>query len=273
MNAPPMQRRERLLLLSILACGLGIRLIAISQPFVDAWSWRQADVAMIAETFYRAGFNVFYPQVNWAGRAPGYVGTEFPLVPLIAALLYGVFGVQDWIGRAVSVLFYALSLPLLYLLVRKTSNAQSALAGVGLYTLTPLGIFASRAFMPDMASLSLSIAALYLFARWLERAPHATLFIAMSLATSLAILVKPSALLIGAPLLVIAWDKHGARGIFRRELAAFAALSLIGPLAWYAHASCISVTYAPYHFFGGEGSRSRTWAGTGASSGAWRRRA
>lgn len=67
----------------------------------------------------------------------------------------------------------------------------------------PTSSFAGRAFMPDMASLSLSIIALYLFARWLERAPAATLFVAMSLATSLAILVKPPAVLISVPLLAM----------------------------------------------------------------------
>jgi hypothetical protein len=86
MNSPPVRQHELFLFLTILVCGLGIRLIAISQPFIDAWSWRQADVATIAENFDRAGFNIFYPQVNWAGNDPGYVGTEFPLEPFIAAL-------------------------------------------------------------------------------------------------------------------------------------------------------------------------------------------
>jgi 4-amino-4-deoxy-L-arabinose transferase-like glycosyltransferase len=253
MSLLPVRRHELLLLLSILVCGLAIRLIAISQPFIDAWSWRQADVAMIAENFYRGGFNILSPQVNWAGNAPGYVGTEFPLVPFIAALLYRVFGVQDWIGRSVSVLFYTVSLPFFFFLVREISNARGALVAVGIYTLAPLSIFASRSFMPDMTSLSLSIIALYLFAKWLERAPNATLFVVMSLATSLAILVKPPAVLIGVPLLAMAWSKYGAREIIRREWLAFAALALIGPLAWYTHAYYISVTYAPYHFFGGGG--------------------
>jgi 4-amino-4-deoxy-L-arabinose transferase-like glycosyltransferase len=246
----PGRRREWLLVGAILACALGIRLIAISQPYVDAWSWRQADVAMIAENFYRHGFALFYPQINWAGTAPGYVGTEFPLVPFLAALLYGMFGVQAWIGRAVSVGFFALSVPFLYRLVRQTSNSHAALWAVTIYTLTPLSIFASRAFMPDMASLSLSLVALSLFATWLERAPHATLFIATSLATSLAILVKLPAVLIGVPLLAMAWDKYGVRAIHRRELVALAALALSGPLAWYTHAYRISLTYPPYHFFG-----------------------
>ena len=66
---------------------------------------------MIAENFYRTGFNIFYPRVNWAGNTPGYVGTEFPLVPFIASMVYGVFGVHDWIGRSISVLFYTVSCP------------------------------------------------------------------------------------------------------------------------------------------------------------------
>jgi hypothetical protein len=78
MNSLPIRRHELLLLSAILACGLAIRVIEISQPFVDAWSRREADVAMIAENFYRTGFNIFQPQVNWAGNAPRYVGTEFP---------------------------------------------------------------------------------------------------------------------------------------------------------------------------------------------------
>jgi 4-amino-4-deoxy-L-arabinose transferase-like glycosyltransferase len=246
----PGRRREQLLLCAILAGGLGIRLIAISQPYVDAWSWRQADVAMIAENFYRHGFALFYPRVNWAGTAPGYVGTEFPLVPCLAAVLYAAFGVQAWVGRAVSVAFFALSVPFLYRLVRQTSNARAALWAVAIYSLTPLGIFASRSFMPDMASLSLSLVALSLFATWLERAPQATLFLATSLAISLAILVKLPAILIGVPLVAMAWGKYGVQALCRRELVALAALGLSAPLAWYTHAYHISLTYPPYHVFG-----------------------
>ena len=205
---------------------------------------------MISENFYWHGFALFYPQINWAGTAPGYVGAEFPVVPFLASLLYGIFGVQAWIGRAVSVAFFAVSVPFLYLLVHKTSNACVALWSVAIYSLTPLSIFASRAFMPDMAALSLSLMALALFATWLERAPRATLFLATSLVISLAILVKLPAVLIGVPLLAMAWDKYGVRAIYRRELVALAALALSGPLAWYTHAYRISFTYPPYHVFG-----------------------
>jgi hypothetical protein len=242
--------QERLLLLALLVVGLGIRLIAMTQPFVDSWSWRQADGAMIAESFYRHGFNLWYPQINWAGPAPGYVGTEFPLVPFLAAVGYLPFGVQDWIGRAISVAFFMASVPFLYLLVRQISNARSGLLTAGVYSLTPLSVFTSRSFMPDMASLSCSLAALYLFAAWLARAPHPCLFLATSLATGLAILVKAPAVIIGLPLFYMAWQTYGAQLFRQRALWGFSALSLLPPMIWYTHAYLISRTHYPYHFFG-----------------------
>jgi 4-amino-4-deoxy-L-arabinose transferase-like glycosyltransferase len=57
-------------------------------------------------------------------------------------------------------MFFALFVPLFYGLVHKTSNPRVAFWAVGIYILTPLSIFASRAFMPDMAALSLSLVAL-----------------------------------------------------------------------------------------------------------------
>jgi hypothetical protein len=232
----------------------------VTQPFVDHWSWRQADVAMIAENFYRHGFHLLYPQINWAGPAPGYVGTEFPLVPFLAAGLYRMFGVQDWIGRAISVAFFAASVPFLYLLMKRVSTAPSGLFAVGVYTLTPLSVLTSRSFMPDMASLSCSIAALALCAEWLTRAPHTPLFLAASVATSLAILIKAPAIIIGLPLGYMAWTAYGAQLWRRRALWGFAAVALLPAAVWYAHAYWISRAYPPYHFFRAGGVAIMDWA-------------
>ena len=257
---PRFQRQEWALVLALLAVGCLIRLWAVTQPFVDHWSWRQADVAMIAENFYRHGFNIFYPQINWAGPVPGYVGTEFPLVPFLAAGLYQIFGVQDWIGRALLVGFFAASVPFLYLLITRVSTAQSGLFAVGVYTLTPLSVLTSRSFMPDMASLSCAIAALALFAEWLTRAPHTPLFLAMSIATSLAILLKAPAIIIGLPLGYMAWTAYGAHLFRRRALWGFAAVALLPAAVWYTHAYGISRSYPPYHFFGASGIAIMDWA-------------
>src|SRR6266516_3809957 len=82
-------------LIFVLVPGIILRMLYIDQPFVDAWSWREADMATIARNFYRNGFNVFYPQINWAGSDPGYVGTEFQLVSLLASAMYVPFGIHE----------------------------------------------------------------------------------------------------------------------------------------------------------------------------------
>src|SRR5690349_12205760 len=64
--------------IAIAMCVLGVaaRLVLINQPYIDRWSWRQSDVAAIARNFSENGFHFAYPQIDWAGPTPGYVGTE-----------------------------------------------------------------------------------------------------------------------------------------------------------------------------------------------------
>jgi len=71
-------------MVSILA--VAARLILIDQPFIDHWSWRQSDVAAIARNYFLGGFHFARPQIDWAGDQPGYVGTEFPILPFTAAV-------------------------------------------------------------------------------------------------------------------------------------------------------------------------------------------
>ena len=245
--------REVLVLAGIVALALTVRLVNISQPYVDEWSYKQGTIAMIAENFYRNGFNIFYPQINWAGDAAGYIGTEFPLVPFLASLLYVPFGVQDWIGRSVSVAFSLLALPFFYLLVKKISNERSALFAAVIYALAPLSLFASRSFMSDMTSLSFSVVGLYFFSQWLDRSNNWPLLAAAGLTTALAILVKAPAAIIGLPLLYMAWEQYRWQIVFQPKLWLFAGLSLLLPVAWYLHAYIITLSYPPHQFAGSDG--------------------
>ena len=138
--------------------AIAFRFIAITQPFIDSWSWRESDVAAIARNFFENGFCFAYPQIDWAGDAAGYVGTEFPLLPFAVALIYKIAGVHEWLGRLETVLFFAVSLPVFYLLVRRLFNETVALWALIFYSFAPLCIAASRAFMPDFPSLTLSLA-------------------------------------------------------------------------------------------------------------------
>src|SRR3954451_2706121 len=162
--------RDRLVkvAIAISLLAVAVRFIGINQPFIDEWSWRQSDVASIARNFYLNGFHFTRPQIDWAGDQPGYVGTEFPILPFSAAICYKIFGVHEWIGRVQALILFALSLPFFFLLVRKIFGEIAAVWALFFYTFAPLGIMASRCFMPDAPSLALSIIGLYLFERWIS---------------------------------------------------------------------------------------------------------
>src|SRR5882757_7455423 len=152
----------------ICVLAVAVRLIFINQPYVDHWSWRQSDVAAIAHNFLQNGFRFGYPQIDWAGHAAGYVGTEFPILPFVAAVCYKFAGVHEWIGRLQAVIFFAASLPFFFLLVRQLFGDTAAIWATFFYSFAPLNVFAGRSFMPDVPSLSLGIIGLYFFLRWLR---------------------------------------------------------------------------------------------------------
>src|SRR2546421_10268742 len=160
--------RAKWLLFLIVLVAFAVRLIGIDQPFVDPWSWRQSDVAAIARNFLENGFRFAWPQIDWAGNEPGYVGTEFPVLPFVAALVYQRAGVQEWIGRVQGGLFFIGALPFFFGLLRRIFGDMAPIWAAFFYAFAPLSIVASRAFMPDMPSLSLALVGTYFFLRWIE---------------------------------------------------------------------------------------------------------
>lgn len=245
-----------LLLIGLFAVGL--RCQKIGDPFIDTWSWRQSDVAAIARNFSENGFHFARPQIDWAGGAPGYVGTEFPLLPFAAALLYHCLGVHEWIGRALTIFFFAASLPFFYAIVRRAWNENAALLALIFYSFAPLMVAAGRAFLPDVPSLALALAGYYFFQRWLDRERRADLVNASAM-IALSILLKAPTAVIGAPLLALAWEKYG-RDVWRRPaLWLFAFVALAPSASWYWHAHRIAQENYPYHFFGDGGVRVMNW--------------
>src|SRR6266480_6844718 len=178
-------KRRFVIALSILA--VAARLFWIDQPYIDRWSWRQSDVAAIARNFNENGFHFAYPQIDWAGGAPGYVGTEFPILPFLAAICYKIAGVHEWIGRSQAVIFFAVSLPFFFLLVREVFDNTAAVWATFFFSFAPLNVFAGRSFMPDVPSLGLAIIGLYFCLRWIYDRESVQFFIA-AIAISLSLL-------------------------------------------------------------------------------------
>src|SRR5947207_5419997 len=254
------------LLGAIWIVAVAARLMFIDQPYVDHWSWRQSDVAAVARNFYDGGFRFAYPQVDWAGDATGYVGTEFPILPFVAAICYKFVGIHEWIGRGQAVIFFAVSLPFFFLLVREIFGSTAAVWATFFFSFAPLNIFAGRSFMPDVPSLSLALIGLYFFLRWTHNQKW-TPFFAAAIAISLSILIKVTSIVIAAPLVYLAVAgiaDPGRREIkllrsrdhrSRLQLLLFAAITLLPSAAWYWHAYQIAERFYPHHFFGAGGVR------------------
>ena len=247
--------------------AVAVRLILINQPYIDHWSWRQSDVAAIARNFFEHGFRFGYPQIDWAGGSAGYVGTEFPILPFLAALCYKFAGIHEWIGRSQSVIFFAISLPFFFLLVGEIFGRTAAIWATFFYAFAPLNVFAGRSFMPDVPSLSLGIIGLYFFLRWVHHPKPASLYLS-AIAISLSILIKATSIVIAAPILYLivaegAQLSPAQRGYVwgsrrqsqRLQVAAFAAIVILPAVAWYWHAHQIAERYYPHHFFGAGGVR------------------
>src|SRR5438094_9059803 len=130
------------LVIALWVVGVAVRLILINQPFIDRWSWRQSDVAAIARNFYENGFQFAYPQIGWAGSAPGYVGTEFPILPFGGAVAYKLVGIHESIGRLETLVLFAISLPFFFLLVRDSFGPTAAVWALFFYSFAPLNLFA-----------------------------------------------------------------------------------------------------------------------------------
>jgi 4-amino-4-deoxy-L-arabinose transferase-like glycosyltransferase len=250
----------------ICVLAVAARLIFINQPYIDHWSWRQSDVAAIARNFLQNGFRFGYPEIDWAGNAPGYVGTEFPILPFIAAVCYNFAGVHEWIGRIQAVILFAVSLPFFFLLVREIFGSTAAVWATFFYSFAPVNVFAGRSFMPDVPSLSFAIVGLYFFLRWAEH-DQSLLFFVAAIAISLSFLIKITTIVIVAPLVYLAVAAIGNPGSLRTRIATsrhhrsklqlllFTAIALMPSAMWYWHAHQIAETSYPHHFFGAGGIR------------------
>jgi 4-amino-4-deoxy-L-arabinose transferase-like glycosyltransferase len=243
--------------------AVAVRLILINQPYIDHWSWRQSDVAAIARNFFEHGFRFGYPQIDWAGGSAGYVGTEFPILPFLAAICYKFAGIHEWIGHSQSVIFFAISLPFFFLLVREIFGSTAAAWATFFYAFAPLNVLAGRSFMPDVPSLSQGIIGLYFFLRWVRNPTPASFYLS-AIAISLSILIKATSIVIAAPILCIAVGRLcQTPGVSQKRPTIYCAIALIAiailpSVAWYWHAHQVAEKFYPHHFFGAGGVRLET---------------
>jgi hypothetical protein len=238
--------KQVFILLSILLLGLALRLYHVTSPYLDHHSWRQTDTAAIARNFYRHGFNILRPEVDWAGPGPSAAELELQITPLLTSGLYVVWGVKDWVGRIVPILFSLVAIVYFYRLVRLYENAGVAAFAAFALAILPLNVFFTRVPMPESGATLFSIAALYHLSMYRHTETRSQYWLGVVF-TALAFLSKLTTLYLIAPLLFILLRQIGSERPAGRRIALFFALALAPAFAYYGymHASA-DVKLIPY---------------------------
>lgn len=234
--ASPVRRLPpQAVLAGILLLGLGLRAIQFTNPLLGHQSWRQTDTAAIARNFVEEDFDLLRPRIDWRGSTSGEVESEFPAFTFLTACLYRVFGVREWIGRALAIACSLLAIFLWHRLVRALAGEAAALWSAFFLAVLPLPVFFGRAFMPESLLLASLAGGLYFYTRY-DRSGSRTFLLASALAFALAASIKPPAL---HALLAVAWmafRRHGVGALRRPELWGFVVVVLLPPGLWFLHA-------------------------------------
>lgn len=203
--------------------------------------WRQSDTATIARNFATDGMALFYPQINWGGAGPGYVETEFPLMPWLSAVLYLAFGEHPWLGRLVSLAFMLVATAAFWGLARRLLPVAAARWALVAFAVSPVFLRYGTAFMPEATVLAFYLLALLAFQRWLAE-DRTRWLVTASASVSMAALAKPTSLHIG--LVLLGWLLIAERSRLRRPSLYLAGLAaLVAPGLWLWHAHTLYVRY------------------------------
>lgn len=148
-------------ILLILLLALLMRLLNIWIPYIDQHYIRQSDTAAIALNFFNNGFNIFKPEAFTGPYEHNYIETEFNLVPFLAALLYTIFGVHEWVGRLISVVFSLFTIVLIYRLFLYLTDKKKAILISFIYSILPVTVYFGRNFQPDAAMMFFTVGYVY----------------------------------------------------------------------------------------------------------------
>jgi 4-amino-4-deoxy-L-arabinose transferase-like glycosyltransferase len=235
-----LSRKEILALLFLMA--LAIRIPYLAELETAVFWWRPSDNASVARNFLTHGFNFLYPQIDWGGNGPGYVEMELPLVQFLTAIFYYLFGLHHELALVVPMLSSLAAIWLTFLIADRLAPRRAAvLAGMVAALSTSLVRF-GQSFFVDPSMVCAGTLALYAMLRWADGGRGAWLLLS-SVSVSIAILLKPTALVLGLPLAFLVWRRYGWRAVVRPSLLGYAVVALVPSVLWYAHAYGLGQQY------------------------------
>lgn len=231
-------RGRGLLLAFIVSLGLMARLLCFQAPLLDHHAWRQADTAMIARNFVRAGLHPLAPQTDARGASPsGVVATGLELHAIVTAAAARVTGFSNPLARVVSALTFPFSALFLWSFLRRRDGDLAAFCGVWVYALgLPLVVFAEHAVWNEPFLIMLTFASLWCWQRREGRPVMSALAI-----VSVAVLagVKPQWLIVLAPMIALSIEREGWAALRQPSVWLLAVAGAGSAAAWLWHMDAV----------------------------------
>ena len=164
----------------------------------------QADRACIARNYYEENMNLFLPRVNETRGQSGIVGCELPLVNYITAVSYKAFGFNDRYYRVIMWIIIAFGLYSVFAIFTLFgfNKILGLLLSFGWYY-SPILLFYTPNYLPDTASLSFNLMALYQFFLYLKKDKTKKRIILFSVFIGLAALIKVTSLILPIAVIII----------------------------------------------------------------------
>lgn len=221
----------------LLIAAIGLRLFRLDDPLFIGGASRQVQTADITRNLYRGGLqHMLTPQVSYFGPEKVNFIVEFPLYNAVVAGLYWIGGgVDEKLGRLVSISSWGLFSIFFFLLIRRIANIRIAILAFLFSAFIPIHVLMSRNFQPDEMMLAFGIAALFFFVKFAEKT-KLRWFIFGSISFTLALLIKPTVLAFFFPLFYLFFQTYGKKFYIRGQCIIFTLLTLT-PFAiwrWYA---------------------------------------
>lgn len=236
---------------------MGLLLLVLALFFLNFYSktlffrpgsthqWRQADCLSIAKNYYEQGMHFFEPEIHFQGEMKGKAVSEFPILNYTAALLWKLFGEQEFLYRLLEYLLFLSAIFVLFnTLVRYFKSLVLAFFTVSVFLTSPLLVFYGLNFIADVPALSLSIICFCYTYQFYQNGIRRHFYLALGIGT-LAVLMKASALIPLSVLLLLSvldisglGKRVGAPTLFEKKgkPLVLVLLSIALIFSWYRYA-------------------------------------
>ncbi len=215
----------------------------------------QADRASIALNYFRSSMNFLEPRVMESRNCNGITGLEFPIIQYITAIFYKIFGFHHFIYRIVmgSIVFGGCFAAWKIIQLHIINKIHQYLIFIIWYS-SPILVFYTFNYIPDIAAMSFTIVAWYQFIKFyygIEPRKSLNIYLVfIALAGLLKITFLTTHLSLIGLFFIQKFQKNPFRIPFKTSFLFWFkwTLPIIPIFCWYLYANHLTVTTWNFHF-------------------------